>query len=330
MKQILSIAVVVVASSAAVAANPPRHVLSDGRLKLTVLVPDATTGFYRGTRFDWSGVVEKAEINGHTLFGYWKATHDPTNHDDVPGTAEEFGTATSPVAGPLGYREAKPGQTFLKIGVGELEKIEEPRYRFTQRYKIVKPGAWEVITAHDSIAFRQEMRHPAGYGYRYFKQIRFLAGSDAPGFRITRTLLNSGTKRLETDHYAHHFMTIDGDPIGPNYTIRFGFPAVVRGDDRLGELAAVRDGALVFRKPLENASIFAELAGAPPEQHRITVGHAPTGVSLRITGDRPLTKCNVWSVKTTLCPEPYVELKLDPGQAVTWTTTYQITAPAKP
>jgi hypothetical protein len=247
----------------------------------------------------------------------------------VPGTAEEFGTATSPVAGPLGYREAKPGQTFLKIGVGELEKIDEPRYRFTQRYKIVKPGTWEVTARKDGIEFRQEMSQPAGYGYRYVKKISYLTGGDAPGFRISRTLTNTGTKRLETDHYAHHFMTVDGDPIGPNYTIRFGFPATIRGEDLLGDLAAVRDGALVFRKPLENASIFAELAGAPAEQHRITVSHAPSGVSLKITGDRPLTKCNVWSVKTTICPEPYIEVKLDPGEAATWSTTYQIAAPTK-
>lgn len=329
MKFLSSIGVVVVISATVPAAEPPRHVLTDGRLTLTVLLPDSQTGFYRGTRFDWSGVVEKAEINGHTLFGYWKATHDPTNHDDVPGTAEEFGTATSPVAGPLGYREAKPGETFLKVGVGELEKIDEPRYRFTQRYKIVKPGSWAVKTERDAVEFRQEITHPAGYGYRYVKRISFLTDADAPGFRIARTLTNTGTKRLETDHYAHHFMTVDGDAIGPNYRIRFGYPAVVRGEDRLGDLAAIRDGVLVFRKPLDNASVFAELAGAPAEQNRITVEHAPTGVSLRIIGDRPLTKCNVWSVRTTICPEPYVELKLDPGQAVSWSTTYQITAPPK-
>jgi hypothetical protein len=308
------------------AADPPRHVLTDGRLTLTVLLPDAATGFYRGTRFDWSGVVEKAEVNGHTLFGYWKATHDPTNHDDVPGTAEEFGTVNSPGGGPLGYRDAKPGQTFVKIGVGQLEKVEEPRYVFTRRYKLVKPGAWEVTADKDWVEFRQEVAHPAGYDYRYVKRITFLTGADAPGFRIARTLTNTGTRRLETDHYAHHFMTIDGDPIGPNYTIRFGFPARVRGDDRLGDAAAIRDGALVFRKPLDTGSVFAELGGGPAEQHRITVEHT-SGVKLDIAGDRPLTKCNVWSVKTTLCPEPFVELRLDPGEAVTWETRYHITAP---
>src|SRR5436309_9575672 len=82
MQKVVSIAVLVAFSGSARAADPPRHVLTDGRLTLSVLLPDAKTGFYRGTRFDWSGVVEKAQINGHTLFGYWKATHDPTNHDD--------------------------------------------------------------------------------------------------------------------------------------------------------------------------------------------------------------------------------------------------------
>ena len=34
------------------AADPPRHVLEGGGVKLTIDLPDATTGYYRGTRFD--------------------------------------------------------------------------------------------------------------------------------------------------------------------------------------------------------------------------------------------------------------------------------------
>src|SRR3954468_4633274 len=105
------------------AADPavPRHVLEGGGVKLTVDLPDAKTGFYRGTRFDWSGVVATAEVGGHTVFGYWKVTHDPANHDDVPGPAEEVGHAE-----PLNYTAAPVGGTFVKIGVGELVKPAEP------------------------------------------------------------------------------------------------------------------------------------------------------------------------------------------------------------
>ena len=70
MKCLLS-TVVLLTLPITAAADPPRHVLERDGLKLTVLLPDAQTGFYRGTRFDWSGVVEKAEVNGHTLLPPW-------------------------------------------------------------------------------------------------------------------------------------------------------------------------------------------------------------------------------------------------------------------
>src|SRR5262245_25396796 len=207
-------------TTAAPGADPPvpTHVLEGNGLKLTLYLPDAKAGYYRGTRFDWSGVVATAEVSGHTVFGYWKPTHDPANHDDVPGTAEEFSHDE-----PLGYAEAPVGGTFLKIGVGLLEKPAEPRYRFSYNYKIVKPGEWAVKAGGRSVEFRQELAHPAGYGYRYVKVVRL---SDAGrGFVIERALTNTGTKRIVTDHYGHNFLTVDNDPIGPNYALRFAFPA---------------------------------------------------------------------------------------------------------
>src|SRR5579883_1184498 len=69
----------------------------------------------------------------HKLFGPWKDTHDPTNHDDIIGLAPEFGQVN-----PLGYDDAKVGGTFLKIGVGELEKPKEEKYSFATKYKVVK------------------------------------------------------------------------------------------------------------------------------------------------------------------------------------------------
>ena len=44
---------------------------------------------------------------------------------------------------PLGYDDAKVGGTFLKIGVGELEKPKEEKYSFANKYKVVKPLEWK-------------------------------------------------------------------------------------------------------------------------------------------------------------------------------------------
>jgi hypothetical protein len=82
----------------------PQHMLTKGPLKLAIYLPDATKGYYRGTRFDWSGLVGQAEKDGHTFFGPWKEKHDPTNPEDADAVAEEFG-----INQPLGYSEAKLG-----------------------------------------------------------------------------------------------------------------------------------------------------------------------------------------------------------------------------
>ena len=42
---------------AMMAAEPPVVEISNGTIRATVYLPDPVNGFYRGTRFGWSGVV---------------------------------------------------------------------------------------------------------------------------------------------------------------------------------------------------------------------------------------------------------------------------------
>jgi hypothetical protein len=298
------------------AADPPRHVLAGDGVRLTIDLPDATAGYYRGPRFDWSGIVATAEVGGHTAFGYWKSTHDSANHDDVPGTAEEFGHDE-----PLGYAAAPVGGTFVKIGVGELVKPAEPKYRFSHIYSIVKPGTWQVTAGERAVEFRQDLSHSSGYGYRYTKRVELAPG----GFVIRRTLANTGARPIDTDHYGHHFMTIDGDPVGPNYALRFPFPPRAADPAGLRDVAAIRGDRLVFLKPLSTGSVQTLVAGFGEKaaDNRVSVEHGPSKLVMTITNDRPLLKLNVWSVKTTLCPEPFVRVQVEPGRETTWSTRYE-------
>lgn len=43
--------------------------ISNGQLHARLWLPDPKNGFYRGTRFDWSGSVANLEYHGHTYFG---------------------------------------------------------------------------------------------------------------------------------------------------------------------------------------------------------------------------------------------------------------------
>ena len=102
------------AAACLVAADPPQIEISNGASRAKLYLPDAEKGYYRATRFDWSGVIASLEYKGHTYFGQWFEKYDPKIHDAITGPVEEFLTGDAA----LGYADAKPGGTFVRIGIG--------------------------------------------------------------------------------------------------------------------------------------------------------------------------------------------------------------------
>src|SRR6266404_3652326 len=174
--------------------------LSNELLKVRMYLPDAQSGYYRGTRFDWSGLVSRVDFQGHTFFCEFREQHDPLNHDDICGTSEEFGiTVLRP-----GYDHARRGDPFIKIGVGVLQRGDDASFQFWQRYKILKPGPWKMALSKDAIEFTQDLQGPSGWSYAYTKTLRLAA--DSPVLTISRRLTNTGTNTIDTDHYGHNFL----------------------------------------------------------------------------------------------------------------------------
>src|SRR5205814_8023757 len=135
--------------------------LSNGTLDALVFLPDTANGYYRSSRFDWSGVVGCVSLNGHRFFGEWFQRYDPMINDAITGPVEEFRSDQEP-----GYAEAKPGETFLKLGVGVLRKVDDNPYKFGTVYPIVDPGKWSVHVKKDSITFTQVLKNgPLGCAY---------------------------------------------------------------------------------------------------------------------------------------------------------------------
>jgi hypothetical protein len=316
----LCVLVLLVAAGPAAAADYPHAVLKNDHLKLKVYLPDPEKGFYRGTRFDHAGVFGEVEFAGHKIFGPWKDKHDPTNNDDIIGPCEEFGMGE-----PLGWAEARPGETFLKIGVGELEKPADGKeYQFWGRYKFVKPAAWvEKRRDATSIGWGTSAGLPSGYGYVYGKRLD-LDPKD-PIVTIGHRLENTGTKPFATTVYNHNFFNVDGDPVGPNYAIRFGFdPKAPDPKERFAEVVKLDGKELRLAKPLNEGSIWSVLTGHGDGTNRaFTMSHRPTGVRVNVTHDRPFDRFVVWGVKTCLCPEPFQTIKLAPGEVAEWAIAYR-------
>ena len=294
----------------------PSAEISNGRIRATILLPDAEKGYYRGTRFDWSGAIASLTWNGHEYFGQWFEKHDPKIHDAIPGPVEEFLTGE---AG-LGYVEAPAGGTFVRIGVGVLRKPEEQAFRRFETYDIVDAGKWSVNKGADWIEFVHELKHDAGYAYVYRKRLRLVKDS----LVLEHHLKNTGTKPIATSVYNHNFFTIDRRTTGPDLVVRFGFePKATRP---LNDLAEVRGKDVFFLKEFQpRQTLFTEIEGfgKTAKDYDFRMENRKTGAGVHITGNKPLMKVYFWTHEKTSCPEPYIDVSADPGKESSWTTTYE-------
>lgn len=308
----------------------PEAQIANGQIRARVYLPDAQRGFYRSTRFDWSGVIGSLEYQGHEYYNPWFAKVDPPVRDFIyqggaivvgaqsamVGPAEEFRTA-------LGYDTAQPGGTFVKIGVGALRKADESRYSAYANYQIVDSGKWSTQTRPDAVETLQELNDPAsGYGYVYRKVVRLTPGR--PELVLEHSLRNSGRLAIRTRQYNHNFLVLDGAPTGPDFTITLPFE-IKASPDTDPQLATIEGTRIVYRKKLENEDrIFFGIQGYGPDarDYDIRIENRSLGAGVRVTGDRPLASMSLWSIRSVISIEPDVDVNLDPGATMSWACTY--------
>jgi hypothetical protein len=267
-------------------------------------------------------VIHSLRYKGHEFFGQWFERYEPTLHDAITGPVEEFRTGETS----LGYAETKPGGTFIRIGVGAVRKPNEAAFERFRTYEIVNAGKWRVQKAADRVEFTHELAdESSGYAYVYRKTVRLAKGR--PELAIEHSLRNTGRRAIETSQYNHNFFVIDGQPTGPDFAVRFPFNLRAAAD--LKGIAEVRGRELAFLRELQpRESVFAELEGygAAASDYDITLENRKTGAAVRITGDRAMAKLIFWCVRTTLCTEPYLDMRIAPGAESRWRIVYHFSA----
>ena len=241
------------------------------------------------------------------------------------GPVEEF---LSNGAG-LGYEEAKAGENFVKIGVGAIHKPEEPAFRQFETYEIADHGQWKTVKKADSIQFTHTIPETLGYRYVYTKTVRLISGK--PEMVLEHRLRNTGKKTITTSVYEHNFYMLDQQPAGPDYTIRFPFAVHPQAD--LAGAAEARGNDFTYLKEVQTGQSVYTLMdgfGSTVSDYDIRVENRKAGIGVRQTADRPISKLVFWSIRTTVCPEAYIDLKVEPGKEVAWKIRYQFyTLPEK-
>ena len=297
----------------------PKVKLTNDIIDVSIFLPDAENGYYRGTRFDWSGIIENVTYNGHTFYAPLHETHNPTAHDSVSGPAEEFG-----MYHPMGFDDAKQGETFVKVGVGILEKNADKDYQFYGNYKLVEAGDWQIKTTGSTAEFSQQLSTENGWGYHYTKRIE-LAENKAE-YSISHQLKNTGKKRIELDNYSHNFTIIDNTPYGPDYTVSFPFSA--ENPTLVNDLAWYKGHNISVNEPLNKNALWHIVNPDPSnaDMNAATVTNNITGAGISFKGDSPTTHFIFWAVERAACPEPFISIDLAPNEQKVWQTTYRFTA----
>lgn len=299
-------------------AEYPSARISNGIVNALIYLPDEQRGYYRGVRFDWAGIVPSLTFQGHEFFGQWFEHYDPLLHDAVMGPVEEFRSED----GPLRYADAKPNGLFLKIGVGELRKYIEEPYNFARSYALVNPGKRVVRVDSDRVEFEHDLNDGEGYAYVYEKTL--LLPHRKAQLVLEHSLKNTGRLAIDTAVYDHDFFMLDHQPTGPDFRIRF--PFAVKATDELKSPATVQGNEIRFSREMngddESAHGYVTGFSEALDNSEVRVENVKTRVGVRESIDKPVLKIYFWSKRSTVCPEIYIQIHVQPGKTFKWKTTY--------
>ena len=299
-------------------------------------------GSYRGTRFDWSGMIRSLRVRGHEVYGPWFDRIDPDIHNNEQrtrpdGAGEVVTGIASSGQGPseefltddkaLGFDAAAPGGLFLKIGVGVLRRPDAEPYDRYRAYEIVDGGRWTTKIAKGSVTFRQILANRAtGYGYIYTKTMRI--ADDRPVLVISHTLRNTGAKPLATSVYDHNFFAT-GRPTDPAFKFVAPWPIAAESITR-PDLVRVTGNSLEFLRafaPTDMIAVWLKGFDGTPRDYAFRVEDTHTGIGYSVQGDRPLDRIMIWSIWTNVSVESFIRLQADPGKEERWSYTYTYSTP---
>ena len=300
--------------------------LATQHLQMSLHLPE--DGFYRGTRFDHSGVWDSLLFRGVELCGRWFTAYNPLMHDVVCGPAEEFSLFLPASVAPLA----------VKVGVGLLQLDNAPYDRF-KLYPVLDGGEWTVKAGPEAVRYCHRLK---GF-YEYEKTV---ALTGEASFEIRHELRGI----YEGEVYNHNFFTMGKMEVGPSRLIDFpftpdgtwraaydsvGFTASgVRFSRRLGAGESVYCGNINARaqaggtlpsasynlpKSAEGDASSALSTGMP---YQMSIAEGPLRVS--VEGSVPVSRTVLWANHRIACLEPYNTLSVGPAAPARWTVRYAL------
>jgi hypothetical protein len=293
--------------------------ISNESLILDILEPEACPG----SRFDRTGWIRQVQLvnGGHTFCMAEKEEGGEEGADELTGGSGlcgEFGLTEA-----IGYEETGPGGSFPKLGIGLLERDSKADYDFQHPYPVSVPYEVSVFLEQHRVAFTVYSKDCRGYAALLHKEIALKESA----VRIKYRLTNVGTRSIRTTEYVHNFMGVNGCPIGPDYSLRVGFPMVMKRMEEhytphILRFNHVRN-EIMFAEKAER-EFYCQLSGLHGNEAGAwwELRHSPSGVGVRETASFPLDYFALWGTKHTVSPEMFIRLEVEPGESAAWSRSY--------
>lgn len=344
---------------------------NNGDLSVVIYLPQGIKPeektYYVSSRFEHGSMIGSIKrktrnldgtIKSHTFYGtnQWRVPHDPYWTESGVGLASEFGVgddgafcnyrcgwfqANEVTNGVLGYLEAKNGDSFLKLGVGELIKgtcntcDSTDDFKFNSPYQFAKTPIWtlEEDKEGNSIA----LQHQAvlnEHGYHLRKDITL----NDDELLVKTTLTNVGRVPFASAWYSHHLFTCDSNPVDQGYSVdldltgtggNFDEPGTWSWSEPLRSYAQIKASkekvTVQMDRGLErDVKIKAEFVKDESSVGAFTLRGCGTAISETIPevgteGGVSMYAFNLYIESGTISPEPQIYMHLYPGQSISWT-----------
>lgn len=284
--------------------------ISIGRdwLQAELCVPDFEKGYYRGTRFDHSGIFRKISGGGHVYADQWFDKEDPYRHDNVCGPSEEFVIAAG--------SDSAGKDNLLKIGVGLISKTAGESYDRFRLYEVLDAGKRGLRHGSDFAEFSHLMKGR----YLYVKRIE-IAGNGV--MTIRHILCNLSDKILDTYSYNHNFFTLDGMEVGPDTRIDFNYCPTGTWREVMEEVS-IEDRSIVYAKPMTRGGRTAFIGDlSSSDDFSFTIRNLKSGAGVEVRPSTHVEYSVFWCNHSVSCIEPYIHINIRPKEEFCWDIRYR-------
>lgn len=284
-------------------------IINDGELKARVLNPENT--HYVRTRFNHSAFLPDVWYKGMKFTQYERNQNDGFNSTDGSGICCDYD-------GGMIMRESKPGEYFLRPGVGIIKRGEVDLGLADWSPYEALGTKWDA--QGNKAHFETNTKNVNGFAYAETRDVEL----NGDTITMKMSLKNTGDRYFEFAEYGHNFLSLGDEEVGPGYRLEtpgfvdpsacnslplayslvgdktgFGFSGEVRKSFYV-KSTDVRKADVTWKMTHEGMSAF------------ISESDSFTPSQIAVWGDYYVFSCEV-----------FIPVKLNPGEEISWSRKWR-------